>query len=62
MNDLAMMSAVYLQERAAQCRRLALQAHSRGIAAELERLAYDYDQDADRVEAFDPERRKASFQ
>jgi hypothetical protein len=36
----------YFHERAAQCRRLARQAVSNGIAVELENLARDYDRDA----------------
>jgi hypothetical protein len=39
-----------LQERAEQCRRLARQALSHGIAVELERLAHDYERDAARLE------------
>jgi len=54
MNNAEMMSAAYLQERAEQCRRLARQALSRGIASELERMACDYDKDAAMLEMFDP--------
>lgn len=39
-----------LRARAAQCRRLAAQAYSDGIAAELETLAQDYDQNAAKLE------------
>ncbi len=51
MSNDEMMDAAYLLERAAQCRRLARQALSIGIAGELEKLACDYDRDAARLEA-----------
>ena len=60
MNQEAMMSVAYLLERAAQCRHLALQARSGGIATELEKLAIDYDKDAARLEAFAPYRMRAA--
>jgi hypothetical protein len=54
MNNDEMMDSAYLLERAAQCRRLARQALSIGIANELEKLACDYDRDAARLEASTP--------
>jgi hypothetical protein len=53
MND----NTARLREKAAQCRQLARQARSDGIAIELGKLADDYDQHAARLEAFDPELR-----
>jgi hypothetical protein len=50
MNNTGLMSVSYLMERAAQCRLLARQARSRGIATELERLAIDYDRDVAQLE------------
>ena len=47
-----MMSIERLRERALQCRQLATHAQSRGIAAELESLASEYDRDADGLESF----------
>ncbi len=61
MNDEGKMSATYLLARAAQCRRMALQARSGGIANELKRLADDYDKDAALQEEFDPDRAKVIF-
>jgi hypothetical protein len=60
MSNDEMMSAAYLLERAKQCRRLAQQALSYGIASELERLARDYDKDAAQHEAFEPNYAKAA--
>ncbi|MDR3436289.1 hypothetical protein [Telmatospirillum sp.] len=54
MDNDGMMGTTYLQERAAQCRQLARQARSCGIATELEKLARDYDKDAARQEASAP--------
>ncbi|WP_158240714.1 hypothetical protein [Telmatospirillum siberiense] len=45
------MGMAYFLERAQQCRRLAQQALSYGIANELEKLARDYDKDAAMLEA-----------
>jgi hypothetical protein len=45
------MSASRLRERAARCRRLAQLARDDGIALELEKLACDYERDADPFEA-----------
>jgi len=46
-----MLSVERLRERAEQCRQLAHDAHSHGIAAELESLAIDYEKDAAGLEA-----------
>ena len=54
MTNNAMMTTAYLQEKAVKCRQLARQARSNGIATELEKLACDYDKDAERQEASDP--------
>jgi len=60
MSNDGMMSAAYLQERAMQCRRLAAQALSDGIATELWKLARDYDNDAILLEISGPKRAKAA--
>lgn len=62
MNNIEMMGAPYLLERAAQCRQLARHARSGGIATELEKLACDYDKDAALLEAFAPDRMSAAAQ
>lgn len=49
-------SAVRLRERAEKCRQFARESPSYGVASELERLAADYDRDAARLVAFDPDR------
>ncbi len=43
-------TAARLHERAAQCRELARNALSEGIAAELQSIADDYDRDAEQLE------------
>jgi hypothetical protein len=60
MSNDGMMSVAYLLERAMQCRRLAAQALSDGIATELWKLACDYDKDAARLEMYAPDRAKAA--
>ena len=50
-NEAGIMSASRLRERAARCRRLAQLARDDGIALELEKLACDYERDADPFEA-----------
>jgi hypothetical protein len=58
MSDGGMMSVGRIRERAELCRQCARQARLdgiHGIANELERLARDYDIDADRLEAWSPD-------
>jgi hypothetical protein len=55
MNDGEMASAARLRQRAARCRHEARQVQFYGIATELERLAYDYDNDAASIEAIGPD-------
>ena len=50
MDDLLMMMAAHLRERAAHCRAMARAASSVGIAEELRTLAEEYDEDATNVE------------
>lgn len=50
MDDLLMMMAGHLRERAAHCRAMARAATSVGIAQELHTLAEEYDVDATNVE------------
>jgi hypothetical protein len=50
MNDEGIVNILRLREKAAQCRQYAQEARSRGIAAELESMAHDYDRDAARIE------------
>jgi hypothetical protein len=56
MNGNETTSTARLRKKAAQCRQLARQALSDGIAVELGRLADDYDANAAQLEAFDSER------
>lgn len=51
MNNDGNKNVVRLREKAAQCRQYALEALSRGVAAELESMAHDYDRDATRIES-----------
>jgi hypothetical protein len=51
MDHAGTMNRAFVLERAAECRALAHQARSRGIAEELEKLARDYDKDAARIDA-----------
>ena len=62
MNSEEMMSIERLRERAAQCRQFAWKARSRGIATELEKLAYDCDRDAARLEVLGLDRMTALVQ
>ena len=58
MSDNGMISIARMRERAELARQCARQARADGIdgiAAELERLASDYDMDADRLEAWSPD-------
>ncbi len=59
MNDNGTMGTARLRQKAAQCRQLAQQALSDGIAIELGKLADDYDANAAELEAFDSERSTA---
>ncbi len=49
MTDTRMTTAVFLRERAAECRAAARNATSIGIARELRALAEDYERDARRI-------------
>lgn len=51
MKDDELLSLARLRERAFQCREIARAADSRGIAAELEGLAHDYERAAALLEA-----------
>ena len=55
MNDTAKMTVSFLQKRATHCRRLSRCAVSPGIAAELERLADEYDRDVARLHHMPPD-------
>jgi hypothetical protein len=54
MNDRATQGVARIRECAERCRQFSRHARSDGIAAELAKLAGDYDRDAARLEAFDP--------
>lgn len=51
MDDLVMMMAAHLRERAAHCRAMARAARSAGIADELHMIAQEYDDDATKAES-----------
>lgn len=55
MNDNGTMNTARLRKKAAECRQLARQARSDGVAVELGKLADDYDANAARLEAFGSE-------
>jgi hypothetical protein len=50
MIKMEMATVARLRERAAQCQRFARLAQSLGIAKELEKIAYEYETDAARIE------------
>jgi hypothetical protein len=59
MNDSGTTNTARLRKKAAECRQLARQALSDGIAVELGKLADDYDANAARLEAFETENLRA---
>ena len=62
MDDMTTTTILRLRERAATCRRLARHATSDTVAAELKKLAQDYDTDVSRLEMLAPDLARAFAQ